>query len=227
MQKLSPHYFFDLQSFPHEILFSAPLVWDALTHLAEYLASLPLGKIEVELPPTVFLENRDTISIGKGTIVEAGAFIRGPCFIGNNCSIRHGAYIRGNVLTGDGCVIGHDTEAKNAILLNRAHAAHFAYLGDTILGNDVNLGAGTICANLKFDRSQVEFVLDGERFQTGKIKLGAILGDRVQTGCHTVLNPGTLVGKESYCYPCVNISGFVPEKSLIKPQMQPKIISKA
>lgn len=208
---------FNLENFDHKLLFEGcENIWDVVAKLKSYLLGLPLGKIEVEIPSGAYLQNPELISIGPGTVVEPGILIRGPCVIGANCQIRHGAYIRGEVLTGNNCVIGHATEAKNSILLDHAHAAHFAYVGDSILGNGVNLGAGTICANLKLNGSPVKIHHEGAVFPTGLRKLGALLGDGSQTGCNAVLNPGTIFGKGSFCYPNVNIGGVFAAGSVIK-----------
>ena len=160
----------------------------------------------------------ELIAIGEGTIVEAGAYIRGPCVIGKNCHIRHGAYIRGNVLIGDNCIVGHTTELKSAILLNHARAAHFAFVGDSILGNDVNLGAGVKCANLRLDNQPVSVPFKDSLLSTGMRKLGAIIGDEVQLGCNVVVNPGTVIGKRTKCFPSLNIGGTIPEDRLVRPQ---------
>ena len=210
-------YYFDLTSFTHRSLFDpAEWVWNALIDLKAYLHAQDLGLIDGDVSSLAFLINPETISIGKGTVVEPGAYIKGPCIIGENCVVRHGAYIRGNLLTGSECVIGHDTEVKNAIFLNGVHAAHFAYVGDTILGNQVNLGAGTICANLKLDRKEISIYHEGNHFPTHLRKLGAIMGDGSQTGCNTVTNPGTLMGKGVLSYPCTNFGGFIPQNSVVK-----------
>ncbi len=163
---------------------------------------------------------------GQGSVIESGAYIRGPCVIGSNCVVRHGAYIRGNVLTGHGCVIGHDSELKQAILLNHAQAAHFAYVGDSILGNHVNLGAGVKCANFKLDHTTINLRIDDQKIETGLRKFGALIGDRSQIGCNTVTNPGTLIGQDVHCYPCLNIQGFVPSRSMIKPSASPLVSSR-
>ena len=189
MQTFSPEYFFDLSEYEHAPLFeNKQNVWEVFKVLKHYIAGLKLGIIEIEIPAGVHLIHPELISIGKGSVVEPGAYIKGPCFIGKNCTVRHGAYIRGDLLTGDHCVIGHDTEIKHSILLNNAHAAHFAYVGDSILGNNVNLGAGTICANLKFDNKEVDIKTPGGFVNSDLRKLGAILGDNSQTGCNTVTN---------------------------------------
>jgi NDP-sugar pyrophosphorylase family protein len=175
-----------------------------------------LGKLHSKHQECAYLVNPELISIGEGTIVEPGAYIRGPCIIGRNCHIRHAAYIRGNVLVGDRCVVGHATELKSCILLNHARAAHFAFVGDSILGNDVNLGAGVKCANLRLDETPVTVRFHNESISTGLRKLGSIIGDGCQIGCNTVLNPGTLLGKHAKCYPCINVSGVVEEGCVAK-----------
>ena len=210
MQAVSPESLFDLSHFASASVFhDCTYVWEALSKIAPYLENADLGKIEGEVSKDAYLINPGLISIGKGTIVEPGAYIAGPCLIGKNCHVRSGAYIRGNLITGDGCVLGHDSEFKNVIMLDGAKAAHFAYVGDSILGNEVNLGAGTVLANLRLDRKQISFKIDAARVDTGRKKFGAALGDRSQTGCNSVLNPGTIFAKEATCRPCINIGGFV------------------
>ena len=122
----------------------------------------------------------------------------------------------GNCLIGNGCVVGHTTEVKTSIMLDGAKAGHFAYIGDSILGNDVNLGAGTKLANLKIVDVEMKLKIEGRTYETGLKKLGAILGDRVETGCNSVTSPGTLLGRASLIYPCVNVpGGFYPSRSVI------------
>ncbi len=220
-QLASPAAFFILEHFAHAELFDGcTYVWEALKHLCDYLRKQKLGKIEVEIPTSVHLVNPELISIGRGTVVEPGAYIQGPCIIGNNCQVRHGAYIRGDLIAGEACVIGHDTEIKHSILLDRANAAHFNYVGDSILGNGVNLGAGVKCANLKLDRSLITVVVQGKRYKTGLKKLGAIIGDGAQLGCNSVTNPGTLMGRGAIAYPCVNVRGFIPDRGKVRPERE-------
>ncbi len=135
------------------------------------------------------------LEIGPGATVEPGAMIKGPGIIGPGCDIRQGAYVRGDVLFEAKCVIGHTTEVKHSIFLKGAKAGHFAYVGDSILGQEVNLGAGTKLANLRFAPGNVRLQHEGKQIDTGRRKLGAILGDRVQTGCNSVTNPGTLMAE--------------------------------
>jgi NDP-sugar pyrophosphorylase family protein len=215
----SPERFFDLSEFSHKEIFQGcEFVWQALEKIEQYLSRKMLGKIDTSHQEYAYFVNPESISIGEGTIVEPGAYIRGPCIIGNHCHIRHGAYIRGNAIIGDHCVIGHATEIKHAILLNHAKAAHFAFVGDSILGNYVNLGAGTKCANLRLHGDEVIIRSKHESIATGQRKLGAIIGDYCQVGCNAVLNPGTVFGKHVHCYPCTSVSGSFLEKCTIKPE---------
>lgn len=217
MNQLEPGYFFELSDFSHAELFDrCTYVWQALAKIEDYLSKYKFGKIKVSVPDGANLENREQISIGKGTVIEPGAYIKGPCIIGENCTIRHGAYIRGNFICGKDCVIGHGTEVKHSIFLNGTRAPHFNYVGDSILGNQVNLGAGTVCANLKFDGSPIILSLEGKQIVTGLHKLGAIVGDDSQTGCNSVTNPGTVLGRQVFCYPCMNVGGFIPSQRVVK-----------
>jgi NDP-sugar pyrophosphorylase family protein len=154
---------------------------------------------------------------GEGVIVEPFSYLEEPAYFSEGTQIRHASYVRGSVYTGKGAVIGHTTEVKNSIFLKGAKAAHFAYVGDSILGAEVNLGAGTKLANLKFLKREITFEINEVKFKTGLRKMGAILGDRVQTGCNVVLQPGTLLGKGSVVYPGMTAgSGFFPPGSKIK-----------
>ena len=157
------------------------------------------------------------IRIGKGVLIEPGAYIKSPTIIGDQTEVRHGAYIRGNCLIGRNCVVGHVTELKHTIFMDGAKAGHFAYLGDSILGNQVNLGAGTKLANLRFIKGDVSIATSRGMIKTGLRKLGAILGDHVQTGCNSVTNPGVLLGKKSMVIPNTTVpSGYHPDSSLIR-----------
>lgn len=207
--------FFSLDGFVHAALWKkGEAVWSALLHIKEYLKKERF-KIQIDVPKTAHLIHPETISIGEGTVLEPGVMIQGPCIIGRNCVIRHGAYIREDVIIGDDCQVGHSAELKHSILLNGAAATHFVYVGDSILGRFVNLGAGVKCANLRLDRNEVSVFSSGTKWKTGLKKFGAIIGDHVQIGCNSVLNPGTLVGKESFSYPLMNLKGFIPPRSQV------------
>lgn len=186
-----------------------------------------LGTGWVKLESAVFFEEQE-IFIGAGTIIEPTAIIKGPAVIGSHCEIRQGAYIRGNAVVGDHCTVGHATEIKNSILMNHTEAGHFNYIGDSILGSYVNLGAGTKLANVEFrgidEKVKVEFnpiVVDTGKgdLDTGRGKLGAILGDYVEMGCNSVSCPGVFIGKDSWIFPNTTVpKGVYPPKSLIGPQ---------
>ncbi len=213
----APSLYFDLTGYPHAALFDeAESVWTALNRLAAYLDEANLGVIRGHVSSQAYLVHPELISIGEGSVVEPGAYIAGPCIIGKGCVVRHGAYVRGQVVTGDQCVIGHTTEMKGAILLNHAHAAHFAYVGDTILGNHVNLGAGAKCANLRLDNQEITILYQGEKVATGRRKFGAVIGDQAQLGCNSVTNPGTLVGRGAAVCPGVNVGGIIPARHYVK-----------
>jgi NDP-sugar pyrophosphorylase family protein len=158
----------------------------------------------------------EDISVGPGSVVEPGALIKGPTIIGSCCEIRQGAYLRGHCLVGDRCVLGHTTEMKHSAMLNDAKAGHFAYIGDSILGNRTNLGAGTKLANLKITGTPVGIRKDKEMYDTGLRKLGAIVGDDSETGCNSVTNPGTLLGRRCLVLPALSVkSGYYPDSSII------------
>lgn len=205
--------FFDLENFSFRELFNdKEPVWEVFKKIKNFLLSQPLGIIKGKVDPRAYLINPHLISIGKGSIVEPGAYIEGPCWIGENCQIRHGAYIRGNFLADDYAVIGHATEVKNSVFLKHASAGHFAYIGDSVLGHHVNLGAGAKCANLRFDRKNICV----QKKDTGLRKFGAILGDWSQLGCNAVTNPGTLLYPHSSLAPCLSFGGVVPENFHVK-----------
>lgn len=165
--------------------------------------------------PGAFLFD-DKIIIGSGTVVEPGALIKGPVVIGNDSEVRQGAYVRGDCLVGNRCVVGHTTEIKGSIMLDGAKAGHFAYVGDSILGNEVNLGAGAKLANLRMIPGPIVITAERKRYETGRRKLGAILGDRTETGCNSVTSPGTLIGPHSVVYSCVAVpGGYYPSKTIL------------
>lgn len=205
-----PSYYFSLDAYAHKELFEGIVhVWESLDKLKPYLDKYCQSATPLDAFKGVYFKNPSLIRLGQGVSIEPGAYIEGPCFIGDGTSIRHGAYIRGYVATGRNCVIGHGTEIKHSILLDEVCAAHFNYVGDCILGNRVNLGAGVKCANLRLDHRQVRVRIGREKIDTGLKKLGAIIGDQAQLGCNSVTNPGVLLGPGVLCAPCKNISGFV------------------
>ena len=158
----------------------------------------------------------DDIEIGEGAVVETGVMIKGPAIIGPRSEVRQGAYLRGGVMSCPGAVLGHVTEAKNTLLMDGAKAGHFAYLGDSILGFNVNLGAGTKLANLKMNDQPYTMKAEGEKFLVNRRKFGAIIGDHSETGCNTVTNPGILLGQKTRALPNSSLApGYRPGKSFL------------
>jgi len=227
---LSPEAFFDLNALSFHSLFQdIDFVWEALTRLDAFLDELVGGRgheILGKVSPDAYLEPHADIYIGPGAVVEPGAYIAGPAWIGPEAQIRHGAYVRSNALIGRGSVIGHATEIKHSILLPGAHAPHFNYVGDSILGRNVNLGAGTKLSNLTVvsvkdpvtgKRPTIKLAVEERILDTGLAKLGAILGDGVQTGCNSVLNPGVLIGPRTLVYANASLpKGIYPADTIIK-----------
>jgi NDP-sugar pyrophosphorylase family protein len=210
--------FFDLDGFAHAALFAADRpVWEALGGPLDALFAGFAGWQDAPpLPPGVH-HLGGPLAIAAGCTIEPGAVLRGPLIVGAGCQIRTGAYVRGGVVLGDRCIVGAHTEVKRAVFLDGARAPHQNYVGDSILGRDVNLGAGTILSNVKNVGHEVTFQHRGEAVHTGLRKLGAILGDGCRTGCNTVLNPGVLMGRGCVTYPNVVLrSGLYPAGTLVK-----------
>jgi len=223
---LKPEDFFDLSDFEHKAIFdNVEYIWEVVSKIHDYIQQVIKPQISGKVMEGAFLIG-DDIAIGEGTVVEPGAFITGPTIIGKNTQVRQGAYIRGNVIVGDECIVGHTTEMKNAIMLNRAKAGHFAYIGDSILGNEVNLGAGTKLANFKFENlgSTINIKTENKIYQTNLRKFGAVLGDGTETGCNSVMSPGTLLGPKSIVYPNTTAKGYYPANSIIKSKQSLEVI---
>ncbi len=224
---LPGEFFADVDTFTHAALFprDAP-VWTALgTLLDAYLDAFRDWTPSPALPPGVHLLE-GPIALGEGCRIEPGVVMRGPLIIGDGCEIRTGAYLRGSVILGNGCVVGAHSELKRAILLDGAHAPHQNYVGDSILGRKVNLGAGTILSNVKNIGREVSFPHGGETVHTGLRKFGAILGDGCRTGCNTVLNPGVLMGPGCVTYPNVALrAGYYAAGTLVKLRQQHQLVA--
>src|SRR5689334_9797350 len=214
---------FDLSRTEHAALFDGcEYAWEALRKIRDYL--------KAELRPA--LKNRcegsayigELVFIGEGTVVEDGVMIKGPAIIGRNCQIRHNAYLREDVIVGDHCVVGNSTELKNAFLFNHAVAAHFNYVGDSILGHKAHLGAGVILSNFKSLPGNIAVEKDGSPFDTGLRKFGALVGDSAEIGCNAVLNPGSLIGPGAVVYPNVNWRGILPANMIAKNKAQVEVV---
>jgi NDP-sugar pyrophosphorylase family protein len=218
MSDLSAAAFFDLAGFAHAGLFAeGQPVWAALgPRMDEYFAAWGTWAVTATVPEGVHLLG-GPLCIAAGCRIEPGAVLRGPIIIEEGAEVRTGAYLRGGVIVGAGCVIGAHTEVKRAILLDGAHAPHQNYVGDSILGRKVNLGAGTILSNVKNVGTDVTFPHDGRTVRTGLRKFGAVLGDGCRTGCNTVTNPGVLMGPGCITYPNTSLrSGVYPPRTLVK-----------
>ena len=199
--------------------------WELLGEpLDDILSRLPSSEIHGQISPDVHLAG-DRIVICPGARIHPTAVIEGPIYIGCDAEIRPGAYLRGGVWIGDRCIVGTNTEIKRAILLPHAKAPHLNYVGDSILGADVNLGAGTILSNFRHDGGPIRIPWNGGKLDTGRRKLGAILGDGVMTGCNSVLHPGVVVGQGTQIYPGVQLrSGVYPERSVVKLKQELEIV---
>lgn len=195
--------------------------WELLAApLEAALAALPSQAFDIRLPPDVHLLG-DGIAIGRGTRILPGVVIEGPARIGRDCELRPGAYLRGGIWLGDGCVVGANVELKRAILLDGARAPHLNYVGDSVLGAGVNLGAGTVLSNFRHDGAEITIPHGGQRIRTGRRKFGAVLGDGVLTGCNCVLHPGVVVGRGTQIYPGAQLrSGVYPAHQVIKLRQQ-------
>jgi len=215
MLLLKPEDFFDLRDFEHAGIFEGlEYVWQVLARIGDYIKANLRPALVGKLMPFAYAD--DKVFIGEGTVVEPGACILGPALIGRNCRIRSGAYLRENCLIGDRALVGHATEVKNSILLNGAKAPHFNYVGDSVLGAGANLGAGTKLSNVKVTGETITVRVGNTAYDTGLRKFGAIVGDGVETGCNSTLNPGTLVGKGAVIYANASVRGYIPPGTIVK-----------
>ena len=185
--------------------------WEVLPKIGEFILTLGETLSEEE-----YEKKGDNVWIAKSANVAPTAFINGPAIIGKDAEVRHCAFIRGNAIVGEGAVVGNSTELKNVLLFNKVQVPHYNYVGDSILGFKSHMGAGSITSNVKSDKTLVTILCNGEKIETNLKKMGAILGDNVEVGCNSVLNPGTIVGKESNIYPLSMVRGYVNEYSIYK-----------
>ena len=184
--------------------------WEVLPKIGDFI--MELGKT---LPENKFEKIGENVWIAKSATVFPSAYIQGPCIIDEEAEVRHCAFIRGNAIVGKGAVVGNSTELKNVVLFNKVQVPHYNYVGDSILGFRSHMGAGSITSNFKSDKTQV-WVHGEEEIETGLRKFGAMLGDDVEVGCNSVLNPGTVVCKNSNIYPVSCVRGVVPPNSIYK-----------
>ena len=203
--------FFDhIPKLVKELFDSFDFPWEVLPHIGGFINQ----KLD-NLTSLGYQEYSKDVWFGDGTQIAPTATIVSPCIIGKNCEIRPGAYIRGNVIISDNCVIGNSTEIKNSIIFDNAQLPHYNYVGDSVIGNYSHMGAGAVCSNQKQDKSEIN-IRFADTISTGLGKLGAILSDRVEVGCGSVLNPGTVIMKNSRVYPLVSVRGVIPPDSIVK-----------
>jgi len=235
---LQPADFFDLTEPLIDSFFEGcDFVWEAIPTIGRHVERLTKGEQVIlgEVMPGAYLSDRP-IFIGHQAVIEPGAYIIGPAYIGDGVVVRHGSLVRENVVMLEGSGLGHSSEAKNSLFLPGAHAPHFNYVGDSILGKHVNLGAGTKLSNLGIlsekdrlsgNRPSIIMHIRDEMFDTGLTKFGAILGDSVQTGCNAVLNPGCLVGPRTLIYANLSLrKGYHPPDSVIKLRQNTRVVSR-
>ena len=194
-----------------DLLATVTYPWEVLSKISDYI--LELGN---KLDPEKYDKVGEDVWIAKTAKVMSTAYIHGPTIIGENAEVRHCAFIRGKAIVGEGAVVGNSTELKNAILFNKVQVPHYNYVGDSILGYKTHMGAGSITSNVKSDKKLVVVKNGKEQIETGIKKFGAMIGDEVEVGCGSVLNPGTVIGKNSNIYPLCSVRGVVPQNSIYK-----------
>lgn len=212
MQQCRTENLFDLtQTMAAELFSGYTYPWEVLPLIKDYIRAL--GE---KLSAEEYEKRGEDIWVAKSAKVFDSAYIGGPAIIGAGAEIRHCAFIRGSAIVGEGAVVGNSTELKNVILFNKVQVPHYNYVGDSILGFKAHMGAGSITSNVKSDKTLVTVKDNGESLETGLKKFGAMLGDNVEVGCNSVLNPGTVVGRNTNIYPCSMVRGVIKPDSIYK-----------
>lgn len=199
------------QTLAKELLESKTYPWEVLPLISEFIVKLGSTLSEEE-----YEKCGENVWVAKSAKVAPTAFINGPAIIGKEAEVRHCAFIRGNALVGEGAVVGNSTELKNVILFNKVQVPHYNYVGDSILGYKSHMGAGSITSNVKSDKTNVVIKNGEEKIETGRKKIGAILSSRVEVGCGTILNPGSVVGHDTNIYPLSMVRGCIAPNSIYK-----------
>ena len=214
MSKITIQDLYDLnETIGAELFEGLTYPWEALPKIGEFIKKLGSTLSEEE-----YEKVGEDVWIAKSAKVFESAYIHGPAIIGKNAEVRHCAFIRGNAIVGEGAVVGNSTELKNVVLFNKVQVPHYNYVGDSILGHRAHMGAGSITSNVKSDKKLVKVHTPEGDLETGIKKFGAMIGDGVEVGCGSVLNPGTVVGRETNIYPLSSVRGVVPEHSIYKKQ---------
>ena len=193
------------------LLESIEYPWEALPKIKDFI--IELGKT---LDPKIYEQRSENVWVAKSAAVFDSAYLGGPLIICENAEVRQCAFIRGSAIVGNGAVVGNSTELKNSILFDGVQTPHYNYIGDSILGYKAHTGAGTMTSNLKSDKILVTVLLDNEKIETSFKKFGAMLGDFVEVGCNSVLNPGSVIGRNTSIYPLSFVRGYIPENSIYK-----------
>lgn len=196
-----------------DIFEGATYPWEVLSKISEFI--ITLGNT---LPEELYEKKGGNVWIARNAKVYPSACINGPAIIDEEAEVRHCAFIRGNAIVGKGAVVGNSTELKNVILFNKVQVPHYNYVGDSILGYKAHMGAGSITSNVKSDKTLVVVKAGEDTLETGLKKFGAMLGDQVEVGCNSVLNPGTVIGREANIYPTSMVRGYIPAHSIYKKQ---------
>ena len=221
MSKITIQDLFDLkETIGAELFEGLTYPWEALPKIGDFIKKLGAALSEEE-----YEKVGEDVWIAKSANVFPSAYIHGPAIIGKGAEVRHCAFIRGNALVGEGAVVGNSTELKNVVLFNKVQVPHYNYVGDSILGYKAHMGAGSITSNVKSDKTLVVVKNGSQEHPTGLKKFGAMLGDEVEVGCNSVLNPGTVIGRHSNIYPLSMVRGVVPPDSIYK--MKNEVIAKA
>ena len=212
MRELTVNELYDLnETIAKDIFDGVTYPWEVLPKISEFI--LKLGET---LPEEEYDKVGDDVWIARSANVFSSAYIKGPAIIGKNAEIRQCAFIRGNAIVGEGAVVGNSTELKNVILFNKVQVPHYNYVGDSILGYKSHMGAGSITSNVKSDKTNVVIKNGEEKIETGRKKIGAILSSRVEVGCGTILNPGSVVGHDTNIYPLSMVRGCIAPNSIYK-----------
>ncbi|MCI9420564.1 MAG: UDP-N-acetylglucosamine pyrophosphorylase [Eubacterium sp.] len=207
--------FEDTNTIAWELIARYEYPYDVLPHIGEFIVTL--GE---SLPADRFEKRGDDVWIAKSAVVATSACLNGPAIIDEEAEVRHCAFIRGNAIVGKGAVVGNSTELKNVILFDGVQVPHYNYVGDSLLGYKSHMGAGSITSNVKSDKTLVEIRCGGEKVETGRKKMGAVLGSFVEIGCGSILNPGTVIGSHTNVYPLSSVRGYVPGGSIYKKQAE-------
>jgi NDP-sugar pyrophosphorylase family protein len=203
--------FFDLSSFPHPGLLEELLPWQSISSLTSYISDIFSNGA---LKPN--FKNKQKVFVGEGTIIHPSVEIEGPAIIGKGCIIKHAAYLREGCVIGDNVTIGHAVEIKHSIILNQAMISHLNYIGDSLVGRNVNISGGVIIANFRLDAKNIFIKLKEGQIDTKLGKFGAVIGDNSKIGVNSIINPGTVLGQNSLVYPLRSVSGVHPDNAIIK-----------